>query len=282
MLYIHSGSEIEQILVEKLNMSIDVTEYNSAKFLNPSKTNEQFNLALNQHTTLLYSFQQLNYYKHIETFQHECKRVDALISSINDSSIEKVILISYPGAYYNSDNLFLQHKGEIEQKFSNVGITCIILKVQAIYDEMNSINSLHDLFYDLNDSYYLIPKKTTSRLYSISTSNLVQCIQKSLRLDHSTIFDVFDQVTNLENFLKSSSKVIPIVQAYPIFLFFKSIIGKYCSPNMLELFLRSIVPMYNYRTEKELNINLHTYFDEDQFKLIYPQLTEIAIQYKLA
>lgn len=282
MLYIHSGSIIEQSIYDKLNILTNVVQLNSEIFINNSNENVTKNLTLNQHSTLLYSFQSMNYYQHIDTFQNECKRVEALIENLKESTIDRIILISYPGAYYNSDNLFLQHKGEIEQQFSNAGITCITLKIQAIYDEQNSINSLHELFFDKKDTHYLIPKKSSTRLYSISVSNLVECILSSIKLNHSTFFDVFDQVTNLENFLIKNSRHIPIVKVYPMYLYFKSLIGQYCSPNMLELFLRSIVPMYNYRTEKELNIDLHTYFDEEQFKLIYPSIPNSPSIYTMA
>jgi hypothetical protein len=282
MLYIHSGSAIEQSISEKLNIFTNVEEFNSNLIQSNNVSKDQFNLSKNKHSTLLYSFQDLNYYKHLDTFQLECKRVDELVESLKDSTIDQIILLSYPGAYFNSDNLFIQHKGVIEQKFSNTGKQCVTLKVQAIYDEQNSINSLHVLFFDNNETHYLIPKNSSTRLYSISVSNLVDCILSSVKLNHSTFFDVFDQVTNLENFLIKNSRHIPIVKVYPMYLYFKSLIGQYCSPNMLELFLRSIVPMYNYRTEKELDIDLHTYFDEEQFKLIYPSIPNSPSIYTMA
>jgi hypothetical protein len=42
---------------------------------------------------------------------------------------------------------------------------------------------------------------------------------------------------------------------------------------MLELFLRPIVPMHNYRTEKELNITLE---DEGQIRIMHSNFDRVA------
>jgi hypothetical protein len=227
----------------------------------------------NEHKVLLYSYLQLDYYKHLDTFQLELDRVEMLISYMKEVGFEKIILLSYPGAYSNSDNLFLQHKGLIEQLFISSGIQTVTLKVQAIYDTYKDINSFHSLFYDRVDHQYCIPKKSNAMIYSVSIKNMVEVILKSMQYSSSTCFDIFDQVSELSVFLSNHSDGIDVNRLASVYLYVKSYLGQYSSPTMLELFLRPLVPMHNYRTEKELNITLE---DEGQIRIMHSNFDRVA------
>jgi hypothetical protein len=271
MLYAHSFSPIEQSIYRRLSLTESISQFDVNAIT--TKMHVDRLKHFNEHKVLLYSYLQLDYYKHLDTFQLELDRVELLISYIKEVGFDKIILLSYPGAYSNSDNLFLQHKGLIEQMFISSGIQTVTLKVQAIYDTYKDINSFHALFYDKAEHQYCIPKKSNAMIYSVSMKNMVEVILKSIQYSSTTCFDVFDQVSELSVFLSNHSDGIDMNRLAPVYLYVKSYLGQYSSPTMLELFLRPIVPMHNYRTEKELNITLE---DEGQIRIMHSNFDRVA------
>ncbi len=271
MLYAHSFSPIEQSIYRRLSLTESISQFDVNAITTKMHVDRLKNF--NEYKVLLYSYLQLDYYKHLDTFQLELDRVELLISYIKEVGFDKIILLSYPGAYSNSDNLFLQHKGLIEQMFISSGIQTVTLKVQAIYDTYKDINSFHALFYDKAEHQYCIPKKSNAMIYSVSMKNMVEVILKSIQYSSTTCFDVFDQVSELSVFLSNHSDGIDVNRLAPVYLYVKSYLGQYSSPTMLELFLRPIVPMHNYRTEKELNITLE---DEGQIRIMHSNFDRVA------
>ncbi|MBK7763845.1 MAG: hypothetical protein IPI46_10815 [Bacteroidetes bacterium] len=254
MLYVHSFSQIEQQLFRKLSFNEPINQIDLLQIQNKEDLIEQCKFINN--TTLLYSFQRLGFYTHIDSFKHECDVVDWLMEYVLENHFEKLILLTYPGAYYNSSNLFLQHKGIIEQKFTQSGIHCTLLNVQAIGDKAHHYNNLHELFFEKTEGHYVIPKKSQFYVYSIAINNLVEIISKSVRHKYSGKYDAFDTVIDIKSFLLYYSRVLMVSRVSPVYLYFKSFFGTYPSPTMLELFLLTMVPMYKFRTEKEFHLML--------------------------
>lgn len=254
MLYVHSFSQIEQQLFRKLSFSESINQIDLSQIHSKEDIVDQSRFMHNK--VLLYSFQRLDFYTHIDSFKHECNVVDWLIEYALEKKFDKLILVTYPGAYYNSSNLFLQHKGIIEQKFTNSGIQCTLLNVQAIGDKTHHYNNLHELFFEKLEGQYVIPKKSEFFVYSISINNLVEIISKSVRHRYSGKYDAFDTIIDIKSFLLYYSRVSLVNRVSPVYLYFKSFFGTYPSPTMLELFLLTIVPMYKFRTEKEYHLSL--------------------------
>ncbi len=255
MIYVHSFSEIEQQLSKLLapkcaHSQVDIQSIHSLEYL------ERIHSFSNQRT-LLYSFQKFDNYKHLHSFQNEIKQVEILLEHAVKEGFEKLILISYPGAYPSSDNLFLQHKGLIEQMFISTKIPCTILRVQGISSPPMHLNNFHPLFYQFQKHQYLIPRNGHNVVYAINLLNLVDIVFKSKSFSLTDRFDVFDQVYSLKRFLQMNSTQIKIRSISIHYLFFLSYFGKYCTPTMFELFVRTNVPMYNFRTEKAFDISLH-------------------------
>jgi hypothetical protein len=254
MLYVHSFSPIEQALFSALAQTEELIQVQTLKITDRSILASE-NLA-GSHKTLLYSFQDLTHYRHIDSFREESAAVDMLIEYILEQAFTKIILITYPGAYFNSTNLFLQYKGLLEQKFIHTGIPCTILNVQAIHEPYLKINNLHSLFYNESAEHCVIPTKSSCITYSIKLNSLCQIIVKSLHGDYEGKFDAFDTVFDLKTYLLTHSSVDQVRRMTPIYLYVKSFFGWYASPTMLELFLMTIVPMYKFRIEKEFGITL--------------------------
>lgn len=253
MLYVHSQSSIEHKIARQLAHIDSITEFDifNLKQLDPVELSE----SQTTDRILLYSFQRLEYFKHIHSFLNECKAVDELIEWAKTKGIQKLILITYPGAYFNSSNLFLQHRGIIEQKFHTSGIDCLMLNVQAIFDEVSGESSYHHLFYDETELQYIIPKKSNQLVYSIDLSKLIDVIESGIFLDITGKYDVFNQVNTLKSFLQLNAKTV--LRMAPLYLYFKSYIGQYLTPAMMELFLLPVIPMYAFRTEKHFDIQLY-------------------------
>lgn len=255
MIYVHSFSDIEQQISKLLtpkctHHQIDIRCVNGKDYFERIQGFEQ-------HDTLLYSFQQLDFYSHLNSFQNEIKQLKLLIDFVKKFNYKKLILISYPGAYPSSDNLFLQHKGFIEQMFVNTQIPCTILKVQGISNPPMQMHNLHHLFYHHQPHQYVIPREGKNIVYSINIANLVEVINKSTKILATEHYDIFDKISNLESFLKANSSQINIRRVPCLYLYFLSFLHKYISPTMFELFVRSNVPMYNFRAEKAFGISLH-------------------------
>jgi len=254
MLYVHAGSSIENAIYSNLSLIENVEQCQLISF------NGKVSLKLIElqgaGNVLLYSFQQMDFYRHLEDFLQECKMVDQLVSFVLENKYEKIIILTYPGAYYNSNNLFLQHKGLIEQKFVNTGIPCTLLNVQGISDRGLHLNNLHSLFFDEAEQKYIIPQKSRCIVYTVQLNHLLEIIVKSLHEDYEGKHDVFDTIFDLKTYLLQYSETQSVQRISPLYLYFKSYLGQYASPTMLELFLMSIVPMYKFRTEKEFGISL--------------------------
>ncbi len=271
MVYVHSFSPIEQKLAQSLSAIEQLTEFNCHNIHTPESLEHL--PAGDTHKTLLYSFQQFEYYRHLETFQHECHIVDLLANYVMAQGYTHIILITYPGAYFNSTNLFLQHKGYIEQKFMHTGIPCTMLNVQAIHEASSNINNLHNLFYDTAEGKYVIPQKSRCIVYSIRLTRLQEIILKSSREHFHGKYDVFDTIYELKTFLMNHSAVERIHRSAPLYLYFKSYLGTYASPTMMELFLMTIVPLYKFRTEKKFGISLDQESDGLYFSFNHDQVS---------
>lgn len=254
MIFAHSFSRTEQTLFHSLQRTYDLHQLDCTQINSPEDLKEQ--LRYTQGNTLLYSFQKLDAYSHLDSFSIECERVNWLVDYAIENNFDHMVIFSWPGAYFNSSNLFLQHKGMIEQKFVQSGIRCTLLNVQAIGDRLFRQNNFHELFFDKQQGAYLIPQRSNFFVYSITVENLSALIQSAFQHRKNGKFDAFDTIMDLRSFLMQYSSMQKIQRMAPIYLYFKSFFGNYPSPTMLELFLLTVVPMYKFRTEKEFGIPL--------------------------
>lgn len=255
MIYIHAFSAVEQQIFRMLARITPVAQMDiqSVDHIGYLERSHQFE----NHKTLIYSFQRFEIYKHLSSFQQEIRRLKLLTDHVQKSGFEKIILLSYPGAYASSDNLFLQHQGLIEQMFVATGIPCTILRVQGIGSPAAQINNFHHLFYNAASNQYVIPARSGNVVYSVNLKNLIEILARSVEEDHEGHFDVFDKISSLKNFLQYNSKHIHVTAQPAFYLYFQSYRNKYIAPTMFELFMRAAVPMYNFRTEKSFRVSLH-------------------------
>ncbi|HNF72712.1 MAG TPA: hypothetical protein PLP34_09870, partial [Chitinophagaceae bacterium] len=254
MLFAHSFSATEEFLFKNLTKYTPVVQLDLTQI--PDKAGLTDQLRYSNDSLLLYSFQKLEHYTHIDSFRRECEIADYLVEHVIEKEYRKIILLTYPGSYFNSSNLFLQHKGIIEQKFVNTGIPCTLLNIQAIGDAVFHVNNLHELFYDRYHHQYLIPQRSNFFVYSIQLRTLVKLLLKAMNGHYAGRYDVFDTISDLRDYLLRYSKVPKVQRMAPVYLYFKSLLGQYPSLTMLELFLQGTVPMYKFRTEKEFDVPL--------------------------
>jgi hypothetical protein len=254
MLFVHSFSPIEISLSLKLMASTPLTQLDGRTIRNAAQLERLANFS--QHKTLLYSFQQLNFYQHLPSFQQEVTMISLLCDFAVTHQIEQIILLTHPGAYFNSNNLFLQHKGIIEQLVTRTGIPSLILSVQGIENRQARQHNLHHLFYHATSNTYHIPRRQGSIIYSIQLNTLAAIIEIGIRKQIAGKYDVFDTISTLSKFMQLSSGDKSIYQFHPLYLYYLSFRGKYVSTSMLELFLVNPNPMYAFRTEKEFGMQL--------------------------
>lgn len=254
MLFVHSFAPVEQRLQRLLSMHDSMTAVDIMRIEGPETLDRHARGSRNK--VLVYSLQRLDHYRYIFDFQLEFRRVNWLAEWIVQHEFERVVLLSYPGAYMNSDNLFLQYKGMIEQRFAESGVPTVVLKVQGVYDSYARQHSLHELFYDRKDHAYYVPQKKIMATYSVSVDNLAACIVGAMHPKSVGQYDVFDEVFDLPAMLHRYGNGLRVFRLLPVYLYVRSFLGKCQSPTMLELFLRPLVPMYSHRTARDLGVDL--------------------------
>jgi hypothetical protein len=182
--------------------------------------------------------------------------MELLIAFAKKNQFKNIILLSYPGVYVNSDNLFLQHKAVIENLVAKSEISYTILSAQSILSNHTKKCSLQTLFYNAAEEQYVLPKKNSQIVYSIAIEKLVEIILKVSPTAYNNSYDLMDSVHDLKSYLHFLTPKIHIESISPLYLNFRIFLGKYFSPTMLDLFLRPPVPMYKTRAEKEFEIEL--------------------------
>ena len=254
MIFAHTFTSIEVELAHQVGKTQKVSQIDIREI----KEKKQLRRLHNFHSPeiLLYSFQMFDKYSFLHSFEDELQAVKILLEYAIEHGIRKIIVMSYPGSYYNSSNLFLQHKGEIEKLFVSSGIPCTILLVQGIMDTKRRRHNFHSLFFRASQGTYVLPKTKNKMMYSISLSSLVSIVFKCITEDHYSKYDVFDRAFDLQSFFKEASVHIPIRFVSPQWLYWECYQGNYISPTMLELFLQPTLPMFNFRTQKEFNVHL--------------------------
>lgn len=255
MLYIHSFGSVEQVLGNLFNLQGNLCQVDARQISSHESLDRIDPFGFDD--VLFYSFLNLHEYRFLDTFRHELERVHFIVDYVKRKKFRKLIILTAPGAFDHSDNLYLQHKGLIEQKFQSSGIPCLFLRVQAVTHAFRRIHNLHHLFYERAEGRYLIPQKNDLTIYSIQLDNLHDIVEKAMRDDSYGYYDAFDSISKLPDFLKEHAAHIPITRIAPLYLYFKSYLGNYLSPSILELFLRPVVPMYSYRTAKAFGVKLH-------------------------
>ena len=255
MLYVHSFSAIEQELFQFIKYADkNVTQLSVGQSLDLD--NLELQMCVSTTKTLLYSFLDYSKYSYINSFQSEVKNMELLITFAKKNQFKNIILLSYPGVYINSDNLFLQHKAEIENLVAKSQIPFTILSAQSIFSPETMKCSLQTLFYNEAESQYIIPKKNSQIVYSTTIENLAEIILNVSPTAYNNCYDIMDSVYELKDYLKALNPEIHVDRVSPLYLNFRSFFGNYLSPTMLDLFLRPTVPMYKSRAEKEFEIEL--------------------------
>lgn len=249
MIYAHSGTEIEFFLAKQISKADSVVEAClhriqtlSANFIG--------------HDTLLYSCFDWNASQTELDNQKELLFAQDLASRAKESGLRRIIVVSYPGSYINSDNKYLVQRANIEKIFQRSGVQTIIFKVQAMYSIQLAQSSLYNLFFKKFSNRVEIPRKSNRMVYSISIENMVQSILKAENYERSASFDLFDKVESLEHFFRMHHSLKSLRSVSPTLLKIKSSIGFSPSLTLLDLFLRPLVPMHNLRITKELGIEL--------------------------
>ena len=256
MLYVHSFSAIEQELFQFIKYADkNVTQLSVGQSLDLD--NLELQMCVSTTKTLLYSFLDYSKYSYINSFQSEVKNMESLIAFAKNNQFKNIILLSYPGVYVNSDNLFLQHKAEIENLVAKSQIPFTILSAQSIFSPETMKCSLQTLFYNEAESQYIIPKKNSQIVYSTTIENLAEIILNVSPTAYNNCYDIMDSVYELKDYLKALNPEIHVDRVSPLYLNFRSFFGNYLSPTMLDLFLRPTVPMYKSRAEKEFDIKLN-------------------------
>ena len=256
MLYVHSFSAIEQELFQFIKYADkNVTQLSVGQSLDLD--NLELQMCVSTTKTLLYSFLDYSKYSYINSFQSEVKNMELLIAFAKKNQFKNIILLSYPGVYVNSDNLFLQHKAEIENLVAKSQIPFTILSAQSIFSPETMKCSLQTLFYNEAESQYIIPKKNSQIVYSTTIENLAEIILNVSPTAYNNCYDIMDSVYELKDYLKALNPEIHVDRVSPLYLNFRSFFGNYLSPTMLDLFLRPTVPMYKSRAEKEFDIKLN-------------------------
>lgn len=249
--YVHSASPIEKLVSRKLSLLEDLHEID---FRTVARTGQLPEIATG--SVLVYSFLELAFFKDIRSYNTEYKVVQQLAGLCKEKQLKRLVIITHPGAYFNSANLYFQFRGLIEQAFVQTGSPCTFLNVHAVYDKHRHVNNLESLFSVSSAASLIVPFSRKQILQAVEVQNLCLLMSRAVRDDLNGKFDVFDLIANLPDFLHSFSSIQRVIRLPRVCMFGLSYLGILASPYTLEVFLNTIIPMYKFRTEREFRISL--------------------------
>lgn len=255
MLFVHAHSEIEHELCLHVSYGMkNISVLKSTQEIN-SQLLENIHF-VNPIETIVYSFLDFKKYDYLPSFQKEVNNIKQILSFAKEHDTKHIVLISYPGAYINSDNLFLQHKGMIENLVVQSNIHYTILCVQNVSNYEKGVHAIHSLFYSSLENRFIIPRKRNDGVYCVDVKNLAEIILKISPTAYKNSFDVVDRVMRLHDIMHDNPEQLYVEKIYPVYLHVMSALGTMMSPTMLDLFLRPTVPMFAARAEKEFELSL--------------------------
>lgn len=261
--YIHSNAKVEKLMSRKLSMIEDLREILIMPVLRSGQTPE-----LTKGGVLLYSFLELSYFKDIRSFRDEYEMVRQLAKRCVEHRFRRLVILTHPGAYFNSANLYCQFRGLIEQVFMQTGIPCTFLNIQAVYDEHRHSNNLESLLIIPSQRTLLLPTGKRQIVQAVEVHNLCLLISRAVRQDMMGKFDVFDSISSLTTFIQAYSPSRQIIRLPRPILFVCSFFGLCGSPSILEVILAPAVPMYKFRTERDFGLTLR----ENKLPLMVPNV----------
>lgn len=249
--YIHTNSGIEKLVARKLSLVEDLREINIMPMLRSGQIPQ-----LSEGGVLLYSFLELSFFTDIRSFRAEYNMVQQLAKRCIESGFRRLVILTHPGAYFNSANLYFQFRGLIEQVFMQTGIPCTFLNIQAVYDKHCHTNNLESLLIMPSKERMLLPLNKRQVIQGIEVHNLCLLISRAVRQDMRGKFDAFDSVTDLPSFMQAYSPIQKFIRLPRPLFFACSFFGICGSPSMLEVFLSHPAPMYKFRTERDFGLTL--------------------------
>ncbi len=191
-----------------------------------------------------------------EFYQPNVKPTEVIAEQIKIGNVKKVVFLSYPGANPNSDNLFLKSKGQAEKILTDTSKDVVIFRVQAIMHNPNEKGPFEDyLTYKGTEPVRVIGNGKTP-IHTIYQDDVITAILKSLEANNEGVYDLFNEVIELNDLVKLINKGQAIKQANtPIFvarLF--SMFSKNLSPTTVNLYSRKQVLMDNTKTVKDFGL----------------------------
>lgn len=255
MLYLHAHTPIENELYRQLK-----TKQNHVSQLNIHHLHDKQYLERHHYIhpsdTLMYSFLDYASYDYLPSFQKEVEAVDLILEFAEELGYKHLIFITYPGVYYNSGNLFSQHKAIIQQKVAQSGLGFTFLAINALSCFEKQQHSLYPLCYNSDAEKFIIPFHRSKVIYNLEVENLVRLLSAPNFVAMNKSYEVFDAIYSMNEFLSIFSDHIPVTH-YPNFLFsFLSYIRDWHTPSMVELLTKPLVTMQRNLVERDFHISL--------------------------
>jgi hypothetical protein len=255
MLLMHTHTPIEKLLFHKLNQSTHATQLD-LRYLT-DETIFKRHLDLYPTKTLIYTSLDFSLYDYLPSFHEELERFKWIITSAKEKGVRQIIFLTYPGVYFNSANLFLQHRAFMQQEIINSGLRYNFLAIQAMADMESQCHSLHSLCYVADEHRYIIPGSKKKMIYAVEVHNVAEVIKRlSVKCTNKT-YELFDTIQTLPEFLKLYSEHTTVMKLpYAVFKLV-SFVRNWHSPAMAELLLEPVNTMHKTFAERDLGLALH-------------------------
>lgn len=255
MLYIHSHSNIENEVYRQLKTKLHEVSQLNVHHLHDKQFIERHQF-IHPSEKLFYSFLDYSAYDYLPSFQKEVESVDMILEFAEEHNFKHLIFLTYPGVYYNSGNLFSQHKAIIQQKVAQSGIPYTFLAVNVLSSFEKQQHSLYSLCYNKDAEKFIIPHHRSKVIYNLEVENLVKLLtQPEFRALNKT-YELFDSVYSMDEFLHVFSDHIP-VSHYPNVVFgLLSYIRDWHTPSMVELLTKPLVTMQRNLVERDFKLSL--------------------------
>lgn len=254
MLYLHSATPLENHIYRRMTFSsISVTEYD-LRYMDDEKLFVQ-HLRMYPTKTILYTFFDLDQIDYLPSVQKKKNQIEWILRCAAENGVENIIYVTYPGAFHDSANIYLQQEGVIQQRIASSSLHYTFLGIHALCDFEHQWHSLHHLYFLDKTKTYDIPL-STRWVYALYLDDFISIILKLRKGCTNKSYEVFSVVYTLKEFLEWFGGDYAI-RKWPNGLFqgYSFLISKK-APCKVDMAWRPLHKLHRKKIEKDLGINL--------------------------
>lgn len=250
----HTATPIENTIYRQLAMSSGDVSQLDLRYLDDEKIFTH-HLSMYPTKTILYTFFDYDRIDYLLSVQKKKEQMEWILRYAADAGVENIIYVTYPGAFYDSVNIYLQHEGIIQQRIAASTLNYNFLGVHALCDFERQQHSLHKLYFLDREEKYLVPH-SFRMVYALYLDDFMRVVNRLSDECTNKTYEAFSAVYPLTDFLELYGD-IHTIRKWPnaAFHMYSYLIAKR-TPCVVDLSWRPVHKMHRKKLEKDLGVNL--------------------------